>query len=63
MGFLAVFSLTTMQDLLSLGNDGRMNYPSRPSGNWVWRMPAYALNELISFRMAELNWLYSRVNE
>ncbi len=60
---VAVFSLTTMQDLLSLGNDGRMNYPSRPSGNWVWRMPAYALNELISFRMAELNWLYSRVNE
>jgi len=60
---VAVFSLTTMQDLLSLGNEGRMNYPSKPSGNWVWRMPAYALNELISFRMAELNWLYSRTNE
>jgi len=60
---VAVFSLTTMQDLLSLGNEARMNFPSRPSGNWIWRMPANSLNDMLFHRLAELNWLYSRGNE
>lgn len=31
-------AVTTMQDLLGLGAEARMNYPGRDSGNWGWRM-------------------------
>jgi len=56
----AIFSLTSMPDMLSLDNQARMNYPSRPEGNWQWRMPHDALRDDLAFRLAELNWLYSR---
>jgi 4-alpha-glucanotransferase len=57
---VAVFALTPMQDLLSLGNEARMNYPGRPSGNWTWRIPPYAFTEELEHRLRELNMLYSR---
>jgi 4-alpha-glucanotransferase len=44
-----------MQDFLNLGTHARMNYPSRPHGNWRWRMPAGALSETLSARLTELN--------
>ena len=56
----AVFSLAPMQDILNLDNRARMNYPSRPEGNWQWRMPGNALHEIVAIRIAELNWLYGR---
>ncbi|MBR5538793.1 MAG: 4-alpha-glucanotransferase [Clostridia bacterium] len=31
-------AIYTMQDLLSLGNEARMNTPSTSRGNWAWRM-------------------------
>lgn len=31
-------AVTTMQDLLGLGAEGRMNFPGKDSGNWGWRM-------------------------
>ncbi len=33
-------AIYTMQDLLSLGNEARMNTPSTSVGNWTWRMTA-----------------------
>ncbi|MBU2611932.1 MAG: 4-alpha-glucanotransferase [Chloroflexi bacterium] len=33
---VAVFALATMQALLDLGTEARMNYPSRLGGNWEW---------------------------
>jgi 4-alpha-glucanotransferase len=40
-----------MQDLLGLGAEARMNYPSTSDGNWEWRMtPA-------EFADAPLDWL------
>lgn len=35
---IADTAIYTMQDLLSLGNEARMNTPSTASGNWQWRM-------------------------
>ena len=62
-GSVAAFALAPMQDLLGLGNEGRMNYPGNPSGNWTWRMPASAANDFwIKKRLRELNYLYSRQN-
>ncbi len=59
---VAVFSLAPLQDFLSLGNEARMNYPGRPSGNWTWRMPSNALSDSLQSRLRELNLLYSRKN-
>jgi len=55
-----VFALTTMQDMLSLDNESRMNYPGRASGNWSWRMRTEHLTETLQDRLAELNFLYGR---
>ncbi len=57
---VAVIAVTPMQDLLSLGTDARMNFPGRPSGNWGWRMTAYALNDALLERLKEMNYLYGR---
>ncbi len=57
---VAVFSIAPLQDLLSLDNSARMNYPSRAGGNWQWRMPAHALTEALRYRLQEQNRLYGR---
>ncbi len=59
---VAVFALAPMQDLLNLGNSARMNYPGNAGGNWTWRMLPGALTKGLSRRMADLNYLYSRMN-
>jgi len=57
---VAVFALTPMQDLLDLGTEARMNYPSRLGGNWEWWMEEGAMSEEVKVRVRELNLLYSR---
>jgi 4-alpha-glucanotransferase len=59
---VAVFALAPLQDLLSLDNEARMNYPGNPSGNWTWRMSGEAHDDWLRVRLRELNWLYSREN-
>ncbi|MBU2611336.1 MAG: 4-alpha-glucanotransferase [Chloroflexi bacterium] len=57
---VAVYSLSPMQDLLNLGTEARMNYPSRLGGNWGWRMGEGAMSEALQVRLRELNYLYGR---
>ncbi|MFZ5910464.1 MAG: 4-alpha-glucanotransferase [Chloroflexota bacterium] len=57
---VAVFALAPMQDLLGLGTDARMNFPSRLGGNWEWRMAASALTDDLRDKIKELNFLYAR---
>ena len=57
---VANFALAPMQDFLSLDNKARMNYPGNPSGNWTWRMSTDALNDPLSNKIKEINYLYSR---
>lgn len=56
----AVIAIAPMQDLLSLGNEARMNFPGKPSGNWTWRMSPNAGSPYLSSRIREFNQLYSR---
>ena len=37
-------AIVPMQDVLGVGNEGRMNEPGQPSGNWRWRVRAEALD-------------------
>ncbi|NCB64399.1 MAG: 4-alpha-glucanotransferase, partial [Clostridia bacterium] len=57
---VAVFSIAPMQDVLSLGNEARMNLPGRASGNWNWRMRPDSLSEITKSRLKEMNFLYAR---
>jgi len=49
-----------MQDLLNLGTEARMNYPSHLGGNWEWRMEEGTLSDGLKEKLKELNYLYSR---
>jgi 4-alpha-glucanotransferase len=33
----AALAIASLQDLLNLGAEGRMNVPGRAEGNWTWR--------------------------
>jgi 4-alpha-glucanotransferase len=57
---VAVYALAPMQDLLSLGTESRMNYPSRLGGNWEWRMTEADMSKELTGRLRELNELYLR---
>jgi len=57
---VASLAVAPMQDLMGLGSEARMNFPSREAGNWGWRMPGDALSEPLRARLAELNFVYGR---
>ncbi len=57
---VAGMALTTPQDLLGLGEEGRMNLPSTPSGNWGWRLGERRLTPDMAGRLRELTMLYRR---
>lgn len=57
---VANLAIAPMQDVLNLGNEARMNYPSRLGGNWEWRMSARDMNDELAGKLRELNWLYAR---
>ncbi|NPV84799.1 MAG: 4-alpha-glucanotransferase [Anaerolineae bacterium] len=60
---VAIMALAPMQDVLNLGNEARMNYPSRPMGNWTWRMLPDAFTPEITQRLSETNYLYKRSSQ
>ena len=57
--YLAVY---TMQDLLNLDNDARMNTPSTIGINWKWRMTDNAITDALSEELYELSEIYFRLN-
>lgn len=57
---VAVYAITPMQDILNLGAEARMNFPSRLGDNWEWRMQEQDMNEDSATRLRQLNELYLR---
>lgn len=57
---VARIALTPMQDVLDLGSEARMNYPSRPDGNWEWRFSAGDLDHNRADWLKRLAHLYWR---
>lgn len=49
-----------MQDILNLGTDARMNFPSKLGGNWMWRFTWSQIDHDLSRRYLELAKLYQR---
>ncbi len=59
-GSVAVFALAPMQDLLGLGTEARMNFPSKLGGNWNWRVQEEQLSPGLQGQLREINYLYRR---
>ena len=54
-------AMTTVQDLLSLGHETRMNTPSTSGPpNWCWRLPPGALTDRLAERLLQLTTTYGR---
>lgn len=55
-------AVVPLQDVLSLGNEARMNLPGTPSGNWRWRVAADRLTPALFDRLGDLTEVYGRAD-
>jgi 4-alpha-glucanotransferase len=53
-------AIVPLQEVLSLGPESRMNYPSRLGGNWSWRFLPDALTAEIRRRLRRMTEIYGR---
>lgn len=57
---VAMFAIAPMQDILGLGGEARMNFPSKLGGNWEWRMKEEDFREDLAAGLRDLNWISFR---
>lgn len=60
MSSVADICILTMQDLIGLGSEGRMNVPSTLGGNWMWRAKSDAVIENIEKTLLNYTEIYAR---
>lgn len=53
-------AIIPMQDILGLGEEGRMNTPSVCNGNWKWRLAPGQITCLLKERLSEMTEIYGR---
>jgi 4-alpha-glucanotransferase len=53
-------TIVTLQDVLGLNSDARMNFPGRGDGNWYWRFRWEHLSAQIRERLLKLTKTYGR---
>ena len=53
-------AIIPMQDLLSLGAEAQMNFPSKPEGNWEWRYRHDAITDQLRDRLKSMTYTYGR---
>ncbi|NET73513.1 MAG: 4-alpha-glucanotransferase, partial [Sphaerospermopsis sp. SIO1G2] len=53
-------AIIPLQDVLGLGTEARMNYPSTAEGNWEWRYQDGVLTEDLGGRLKNITQLYGR---
>ena len=52
--------ILTLQDVMGLGSEARMNFPGRADGNWQWRFTWDQLTDDIQARLRKLTAIYGR---
>jgi 4-alpha-glucanotransferase len=57
---VAVLAVAPLQDVLSLGNEARMNRPGVAEGNWRWRFKLDQFRPDLIDRLRDLTTLYNR---
>jgi 4-alpha-glucanotransferase len=58
---VAVVAVAPLQDVLSLGNEARMNTPGVAEGNWRWRFRLDQFRPEVIDRVRDFTTLYNRV--
>jgi 4-alpha-glucanotransferase len=61
-GSVADQAVACLQDVMSLGAEARMNFPSSQSGNWRWRYTPEMLTDALAARLRELTEIYGRAS-
>jgi len=61
LGSVCDLAVITMQDLLGLGSEARMNNPATVLGNWRFRIREQDLDPSCADRLRDLNGLYGRL--
>ena len=56
-------AIVQMQDLIVLGNEGRMNTPSTLGGNWTWRIRPECINDWLAGLLYAKTATYKRLSE
>ncbi len=51
-----------MQDLIALGNEARMNFPSTTDHNWTWRIRSECINDWLAGILRRKTEVYKRLN-
>ena len=57
---VATLAVVPVQDVLGLDGEARMNIPSKPGGNWSWRLAEGALTPELANKLAALTELTDR---
>jgi 4-alpha-glucanotransferase len=52
--------VATLQDVLGLGSDARMNFPGKADGNWTWRFTWDQFNDPLVARLKAMTTTYGR---
>lgn len=61
LGSVAQTTIVTMQDILELDNDSRMNTPSTLGGNWEWRIDSMnTISDTLAEKLLNITKTYSR---
>ncbi len=61
MQSIADLAIFPMQDILGLGQEGRMNLPGSEDGNWQWRIHPDQLHPDLVASLARITRTYSRI--
>jgi len=57
---VAKLAVVPMQDVLGLGAEARMNFPSKTTGNWQWRMRPGQADARLARRLRKLTETHGR---
>jgi 4-alpha-glucanotransferase len=57
---VAALAVVPVQDVLGLDSDARMNIPSKPAGNWTWRLAPGSLTPALAEKLALLTQVTDR---
>ena len=60
---VADLAVVTMQDIIGVGSEGRMNTPSTLGGNWEWRATADQMDVKYAKKVYKYMEMYGRLNK
>jgi 4-alpha-glucanotransferase len=58
---IACLTLFPVQDILGLGNESRLCVPTKPKGNWTWKLVPENLTPNIMLKLKKISTLYDRL--